>query len=166
MSSKPKKRTRAEQVDALIDAGREYSTAALMLHQAVADRSRLGVTDLKTLDVLQRVGPLGAGEIAAHTGLTSASVTSLIDRLEASGFVRRVPDPSGDRRRVVVEPTDKLSRAVAPRFQALNRRMRARFERYSEAEMELVGDFLLRGADEMREEAAKLGEGSEKKRGR
>ena len=39
---------------ALLFAGREYSTAAVMFHNAVAERFGLSVTDLKTLDLLQR----------------------------------------------------------------------------------------------------------------
>lgn len=140
-------------------AGRAYSTAAVMLHSAVAERFGLNATDLKALDLLQRVGPLGAGEIANHTGLTSASVTSLIDRLEARGLVRRAADPSGDRRRVLVSATPKLDRAIAPHFKSLEQRMLARFERYDDAAVATITEFLTHGAEEMRDEAAKLADG-------
>jgi hypothetical protein len=36
--------------------------------------------------------PLGAGDIARHSALATASVTNLLDRLEQKGFVRRVRD--------------------------------------------------------------------------
>jgi DNA-binding MarR family transcriptional regulator len=143
-------------IDALMFAGREYSTAAVMLHNAVAERFGLSVTDLKTLDILQRVGPLAAGDIALHTSLATASVTSLIDRLEKRGLVRRTRDPGGDRRRVVVKLTPKLDKTIAPLFASLNRRMLARFERYSDSQIETIREFLRSGAQEMREEAAKL----------
>jgi DNA-binding MarR family transcriptional regulator len=38
--------------------------------------------------------------------LSSAGVTSRIDRLERRGFVRRLPDPN-DRRGVIIELTDE-----------------------------------------------------------
>ena len=137
-------------------AGREYSTAAVMFHNAVAERFGLSVTDLKTLDILQRVGPVTAGDIAAQTSLASASVTSLIDRLEKKGLVRRTRDPAGDRRRVVVKLTPKLGETIAPLFESLSRRMLARFATYGDRQIETIRDFLACGAQEMREEAAKL----------
>ncbi len=146
---------RAEMLAALMNAGRAYSTAAVMLHGAVAERLALSATDLKALDLLQRVGPLAAGEIAAHTGLATASVTSLIDRLEKKRFARRLRDRS-DRRRVVVTLTPDVERTIAPYFGSLNRRMLARFQRYNEEQIALIEEFLKSGADEMREEVAKV----------
>ena len=151
------KTARSELLDALMFAGREYSTAAVMFHNAVAERFGLSVTDLKTLDVLQRRGPLTAGAIAAHTTLATASVTSLIDRLEKKRLVRRVRDPE-DRRRVVVTLTPKLAKTIAPLFESLNRRMLERFGRYDDEQLALVGHFLAQGAGELRDEAAKLGQ--------
>ena len=152
----PKNR-REEAIAALMFASREYSTAAVMFHGAVAERFGLSVTDLKTLDVLQRTGPLTAGDIARHTGLATASVTSLIDRLQKKGLVRRGRDPAGDRRRVVVSLTPRLEKTIAPLFESLGKLMSARFERYSVAQVEVIRDFLICGADEMREQLAKLG---------
>jgi DNA-binding MarR family transcriptional regulator len=79
----------------------ENSTLAVFFHTAVAEQIGLGATEEKTLLILSD-GPLAAGEIAQKTGLTTPSVTSLIDRLERKGFVQRVRDPV-DRRRVIVE---------------------------------------------------------------
>src|SRR5262245_49523593 len=123
-------------------AGREYSTAAVMFHNAVAQKFGLSVTDLKTLDILQRRGELTAGEIALHTSLATASVTSLIDRLEKRRLVRRLRDP-GDRRRVVVKLTATLEKTIAPLFESLSRRMLARFKGYSDEQIALIRNFLM-----------------------
>src|SRR5688500_9030262 len=93
---------RKKLLDALSDAGRANSNAAVMYHTAMGERMGLGMSEEKTLDLLQRLGPLTAGEIAQHTGLAPASVSGLIDRLEAKWLVRRVRHPK-DRRRVIVE---------------------------------------------------------------
>ena len=37
--------------------------------------------------------------------LSSGAMTNRLDRMEEAGLIRRWPDP-GDRRKVVVEPTD------------------------------------------------------------
>lgn len=78
------------------------STTTVFFHTAVAEQIGLGATEEKTLLILSGLGPLTAGEIAQHTGLTTASVTSLIDRMEKKGFVHRIRDTT-DRRKVIVE---------------------------------------------------------------
>ncbi|HVV49318.1 MAG TPA: MarR family transcriptional regulator [Polyangia bacterium] len=140
---------------ALLETGRAYTTAAVMFHAVVAERFGLSATDLKALDLLQRRGPLSAGEIAAHTNLATASVTSLLDRLERRRLVRRQRDRR-DRRRLVVTLTPALEQAIAPLFAGLGGRMLARFRRYTDAEVATISRFLEDGAAELREEAAKL----------
>jgi DNA-binding MarR family transcriptional regulator len=150
-------------VAALVNAARDFSTAAVMLHGAIAERLGLSPTDLKALDLLQRIGPLAAGEIATRTGLATASVTSLIDRLEKKRFVRRVRDRK-DRRRVVVMLTSHFERTVVPLFSSLERRMRARGRRVGHEWIVLLRDFLSGCAADMREETAALARGA--RRGR
>ncbi len=67
--------------------------------------------DRRTHRVLARLryqGPpyrLSAGQLAEGMGLSSGAMTNRLDRLEAAGLVRRLPDPE-DRRGVLVEPTE------------------------------------------------------------
>src|SRR6266508_2616971 len=128
----PKPR-REELIAAVIEASQESSTTAVFFHTAIAERVGLGATDEKTLFILSRAGPITAGEIAQHTGLTTASVTNLIDRLERKGFVRRVRDTK-DRRRIIVE----LNEARLAEFDRLFSAIQASFDTvlddYSDAE--------------------------------
>src|SRR5690606_35352873 len=56
--------------------------------------------------------PLPLGVLAERLSCVRSNVTQLVDRLEADGLVRRVPDPS-DRRSVLAELTsDGWTRAV------------------------------------------------------
>src|SRR5215472_4529221 len=82
-------------------AVRRTGTLMNLMGQAAAERVGINATDLNCLNILSFSGPLTAGELARATGLTTASITGVIDRLEAADFVRRERDPS-DRRRVVV----------------------------------------------------------------
>jgi DNA-binding MarR family transcriptional regulator len=67
--------------------------------------------DRRTHRVLARLryqGPpyrLSAGQLSEGMGLSSGAMTNRLDRLEAAGLVRRLPDPD-DRRGVLVEPTE------------------------------------------------------------
>jgi len=142
-------------LDALLEAGRENSTAAILFHGAIAERVGLCPADHKTLDVLQRHGPLTAGDICACTGLASASVTSLIDRLAAKGYVRRASDP-GDRRRVIVEPVNERVAELFSLFTSLKRALLSLLERYDDAQLETIRDFLESSAAVLREETARL----------
>ena len=139
----------------IVNAAREYSTAAVMLHAAVGERVGLSPTDLKALDLLQRMGPQSAGSIAAETGLATASVTSLIDRLEGRRFVRRARDPA-DGRRVVVALTRAFDDTIGPLFASLGRKMAERCRAYSDEEAALLREFLSGCAADMRRETTRL----------
>jgi DNA-binding MarR family transcriptional regulator len=60
---------------------------------------------LTTLRLRKENAPVSPGALARWHELSSGAMTSRLDRLESSGFVRRVPDPQ-DRRGVVIELTD------------------------------------------------------------
>jgi DNA-binding MarR family transcriptional regulator len=153
----PKAGEREKLLAAIVAAGRENSTATVLFHSAINEKMGLGVTDGKALDVLVRVGPMAAGELADYTGLASASVTSLIDRLEERGFVRRVRDPH-DRRRVIVEPILEREEEFAAHFGSFVAAAMALLDDYSTEELAVILDFLTKSAIVFQEEAVKLGQ--------
>ena len=81
--------------------------------------------------------------------LSSAGVTSRIDRLERRGFVRRLPDPD-DRRGVIIELTDEglevVDAAVAANI-ASERQLLAQLEPNEIVELEGLLRKLLRGLE-------------------
>jgi len=59
------------------------------------------------LGKLRQVGPpyqRSAGQLATRMRLSSGAMTNRLDRMEAAGLIRRLPDPN-DRRGTLVEPT-------------------------------------------------------------
>ena len=96
-----------------------------------------------------------AGEIAERTGLATASVTALVDRLEQRGFVRRVRDPK-DRRRVIVEPVPEGVAKFAPFFESPRQSLSRLFSHYTPKELGVILDFLTRSTERLRSETAKL----------
>lgn len=60
----------------------------------------LSMAHFRALGVLAEQGPLPAGHIATAANITPASVTQMLDHLEAEGLVRR--ERSAEDRRVVV----------------------------------------------------------------
>ncbi len=77
------------------------------MDHAAADFLGVHRTDTRVLDVLDMNGRMSAGELAKAVRLSPAAVTAALDRLERVGYVRRLRD-DGDRRRVLVEPTERL----------------------------------------------------------
>jgi DNA-binding MarR family transcriptional regulator len=147
--------SRREILDELAQVGREHSDATVLFHASIASLLDLHATDYKVLGVLERSGPLSAGDIARQSGLAAASVTNLIDRLEQKGFVRRVADPA-DRRRVMVEAiTERLSGARSL-FASTRRSLAELYDRYSERDLSVIADFLRHNAERLRVETRKL----------
>jgi DNA-binding MarR family transcriptional regulator len=149
---------RAELLEQLALAGRASSAATVMFHTAVAARQGLSASEEKALDLLERSGPLTAGELARQSGLAPASVTALINRLEAKGFARRVQNP-GDRRSVLVEvDTERLYGTVAPLFADWVGSLQELYAGYTDEQLEVILHFLSEAARRQREATARLTE--------
>ena len=123
--------------------GREFSTAIVMFHEAVGRLMGLSAVERKCIDVLRRLGPVTAGTIAEHTGLTTGAVTGLMDRLEKAGYVRRERDPN-DRRKVVVHllPNEQLDTLLAKAFGPFGEDMAKIAARYTPAEHRAIADWI------------------------
>jgi DNA-binding MarR family transcriptional regulator len=91
---------------------------ATLHNHAVAASIGLHPTDQECIDLLDWTGPITAGEIGVHLGLSSGAVTGLVDRLEASGWVHRERDPR-DRRRVIVHLSTERGAELWPLYQPL-----------------------------------------------
>lgn len=139
----------------LRDAGREHSDATVLWHTTIAESVGIHPTDYKTMSLLQRRGPMTAGAIAQTTGLATASVTALIDRLEQRKFVRRVQDPA-DGRRVIVETTPEGIATFAPFFSSPELSQSRLFAPYTVEQLEVIHDFLSRSAERLRTATQRL----------
>lgn len=86
-----------------------------------------GFDDVTTAQgrIVARVGPNGTriGDLAEQALVTKQTATATVDRLERAGYVRRVPDPSDARARLVViaergEEAIKVARRAEAEIQA------------------------------------------------
>ena len=128
--------------------GREFATAIVVFHEAVGRLLGLSAVERKCVDVLRRLGPVTAGTIGEHTGLTTGAVTGLMDRLEKAGYVRRARDPH-DRRKVVVQllPNGQMDALLATAFDPFTDDMTKMAARYSDAEFRAIADWIRRTTD-------------------
>jgi DNA-binding MarR family transcriptional regulator len=88
---------------AMLAALRQLHAAIERLEALAAARLGVGRSDARCLALL-RAGALPPKAIGARLGLTSGSVTALLDRLAQHGYVERRPDPA-DRRGVIAACT-------------------------------------------------------------
>lgn len=142
-------------VEKVLESGRLLSTAAVMFHTAVAERSGLTATESKALEVIQRLGPITPGDLAAESGLAPASVTGLLDRLTRKGVARRTPHPS-DGRRFLVEIEPDLVRRNEKLFAGFVTGLRALCEGYDAAELAVVDRFMTEAAALQQKATAEL----------
>ena len=93
---------------------------------------------------LRRHGPpyrVSAGKLATELRLSSGAMTNRLDRMEAAGLVRRLPDPT-DRRGTLVEPTEAGHKAWDKTVGAAARREAAFSSVLSDAEKQKLHDLL------------------------
>jgi DNA-binding MarR family transcriptional regulator len=131
-----------ERVAAVEMAVRNLIANAILFNHQVAQRVGLGASDAQFMHLLQLHGPLTPGRLAELSGLTTGTVTGVIDRLEAAGFVRRERDES-DRRKVIVKLNEeRLWSAMAPLYAGQAESLAAVAGAYDAEQLEVIADFL------------------------
>ena len=106
---------RSEAAKQVTEALRVYREADSAMHARARATSSMSDNEIRIVQFLltasknsQTVTPTA---LAKHLGVTSASMTALLDRLERVGAVERVPHPS-DRRSLVITATPLAERTV------------------------------------------------------
>lgn len=132
---------------ALLQALRDYRISEVATRRSTRESMGMGETDLLALRYLlratatgQRVGPK---DLSRVLGITTASTTSLIDRLVASGHVRREPHAT-DRRALVIVPTAATDAEVRATLGHMHRRMMEVAESMGAEDARVVITFLRR----------------------
>jgi DNA-binding MarR family transcriptional regulator len=96
-------------LDAVALGMKEVTGLSVLYSQAMASQLGINSTDLECLGLVTFGPGATAGALAEQTGLTTGSITTVIDRLERAGFVQRKRDDA-DRRKVVVVATSAMKR--------------------------------------------------------
>jgi DNA-binding MarR family transcriptional regulator len=120
---------------------RLMSSFDALFSQAVAERVGMHSTDIETMDLLNTLGPMTAGELSERTGLSSGATTRLIDRMERAGYVRRRSDEH-DRRCVIVEPVQENLGEIGACFQPLADGLIEFWSTFSDEELDTIIEFV------------------------
>lgn len=147
------------------ELGREEGQSARFLQRFTSTVDALGsqlrrgwglnAHEMQAISMLWEFGRMTMTDLGRRIPLSRAAVTTLTDRLERLGFVKRVPDPT-DRRRILLEVTER----VEEEFQRIHGQWNARVEEYVQeldpAAWATVVDVLADLRDIAREEAEEL----------
>jgi hypothetical protein len=126
---------------------RRTSSFMHLMSQAAAERIGINATDLNCLNILGLGGELTAGQLAQATGLTTASITGVVDRLEEAGYgpgggapapgpARGAPPP---RRRVVIHLiVEPVVRDVVTVFAPMMAEWKKIADGYTDEELEFI----------------------------
>ncbi|OMD69794.1 MarR family transcriptional regulator [Paenibacillus odorifer] len=135
---------------------RSLGNRTVLYQQNVAASLGLYNNDFLSIDILREKGPITAGELSKLTGLTTGSVTALIDRLEKNGYVRRQNDPN-DRRKVIIVPLYENKDDVINTYQPLHTAMVKLAASYKDEELALISQFLGQASAVLEEQIDHLG---------
>lgn len=155
--SRPKT-DREQLIRAVTLEGRNMGTRTLLFHTVVTDRLGLNASDHKCAEIVYgHPTPMTAGRLAELTGLSTGSITGIVDRLEKAGFVRRAADPD-DRRRVVIQPTPDRAPNIAHYFLPLGEAMSEVCSTFTNDELTLIIDFMRKAGAAMEQQTQRVRE--------
>jgi len=140
LSSNEKLQT-IEELESFVNNMKSLGNRTVLFQQFVSNNLKLHNNDFISIDIIREKGPLTAGDLSKLTGLTTGSITALIDRLEKHGYVRRENDPN-DRRKVIIVPLYEEKEEVSNTYLPLHAAMTALGASYTPEELALISQFL------------------------
>ena len=120
---------------------REMREVTTEFEERLGQQLTVNPTDLAAMEHLIQDGPLTPTELARRLGLTTAAMTTSIDRLTAVGHVTRAPNPADRRGILVVPAAASVGRAMAmllPMIMGVDRVL----DDYDEAQREVIASYL------------------------
>jgi DNA-binding MarR family transcriptional regulator len=130
----------------LLLAMREMSGQLSRLNQAVSGHVGMSSSDLDVLDLVARYGPLTPSALSSLNGVSPATMTGILDRLESEGWVRRERDPD-DRRKVNIHAVSRRGAELFRQYQGMQYRLRRICADYTDEQLAVLVDFITHVSD-------------------
>jgi DNA-binding MarR family transcriptional regulator len=138
-------RHRRRLTTAIKDSMRDLGNQLTLLNHHVGSRLEIKDVDFDCLEVINRHGPISPSALARRAGLHPATMTGVLDRLERGGWITRDRDPHAiDRRAVTVRATRDRVGEVFHLYAGMNASMDQICDRYDDAQLQVLADFLQR----------------------
>jgi DNA-binding MarR family transcriptional regulator len=133
---------------ALALAVRNFALTLERYRTDIARQFAVGPTEIVALGHLFIEGSVTVSELAGELGITSASATEMVDRLENIGFAQRQPHPN-DRRKRLVGLTPEGEHAATVFYSDLASQLRAAYTTLTPSQRDGVNEFLNRVAADL-----------------
>ena len=131
----------------VMEAMRAYRSAEMAMRRRTQSSMAMGENELLVLRFLTRASGTGRDitpvDLARHLGVSTASMTALLDRLERSGHLERRRHPS-DRRKVLVSTPPHADEEMRGTLASMHARMMQATRGMTESETVAVTAFLQR----------------------
>jgi len=135
---------------------RQYQRDTDAFDQAVAERLAMSRTDLRCLDLVLELTtggqPVTPTRLAEAAGLTPSTITSVLDRLERAGYVRRIREQA-NRRQVLLQLTAKFAEVAEEIFGPVAAEGTAELAQLADAEVDTLIAFFSHAHDQRRKRA-------------
>jgi DNA-binding MarR family transcriptional regulator len=129
----------------VMEAMRSYRAAEMAMRRRTQQSMDMGENELLVLRFLARARlrdePVTPVALSRYLGITSASTTALLDRLEKSGHIARHPNPR-DRRSVLIASSEKSDAEIRHTLAAMHERMMGVVRELDPAQRAAVIEFL------------------------
>jgi DNA-binding MarR family transcriptional regulator len=122
---------------------REFTFWVIRHQQAIAHRMGIYITDFKCLGLLHRKGAMTPKALAEEIAVSTAAMTTIIDRLEKAGYAERKRD-AGDRRSLTVHPTEQSRKQVTKLYKSLEDERAGLNAGFTEQDLKLIFGYLTR----------------------
>lgn len=122
---------------------RELRIQLSLLNYRVGSALGFKDVDLDCIDMIDAYGPISPSALARRAGLHPATMTGILDRLEAGGWIARERDPA-DRRAVVVRVQRDRYADLMRQYSGMNRGMNKLLADYADSELAVIADFMRR----------------------
>jgi DNA-binding MarR family transcriptional regulator len=134
-----------ERSTSVMEALRSYRAAEVAMRRRTQQSMDMGENELLVLRYLTRARARGEdvtpAELSRYLGITSASTTALVDRLEKSGHVSRARHPH-DRRSIIVTVSARSDEEIRHTLGGMHERMMSVVRGISETDRAKIIAFL------------------------
>ena len=131
--------------DALVAAYERFRRADAAFYQRIRSVTGMGDNELRLVQYVLQAHRHGREvkptEIARHLGISSASTTALLDRLERAGSLQRLSHPT-DRRSILIAPTAEVEARLSATVEEYGRRLAQLSTQLSDQDRAAVEGFL------------------------
>jgi DNA-binding MarR family transcriptional regulator len=146
-------------------AQRRFQSSVDDFDEAAAAVLGVNRTDLRCLEILTQHDTVTPSVLGQALGLTTGSVTAMLDRLERMDYLTRSPDPS-DRRKVAVRRTEEVERRVWELYGPVVHTGEEIMADYTAEQLEFLATFLRRAQEAHERHVARVRELPSAKRSR